>query len=292
MCYSRYLLACRPCDVPTTIILGRCRRAVLRVRAAAPAIRSDNGPPFASVGAGGLSRLSVWWLKLGIRPEADRPGTAAERRTKRMHSTLKARRPRRRRRTLAAQQRRFNRFRREFNEERRMRHSAKSRRLRLPRLGKPYPVRCANPPMTATMRSAACTTNGEISGAASSSSSARSWSANRRYHRSAGGDWRVSFRRCRARFIDRRTLKDPSLPRARCAMSQPPVDLWTTRCADRLRFPHVPEEAGTWEMLAFATTPTGPPQPPIKNDQKCYPCNRSKMSPIYPVAEPTLSRFA
>jgi putative transposase len=33
------------------------------------AIRSDNGPPFASPGVGGLSRLAVWWIKLGIGPE-------------------------------------------------------------------------------------------------------------------------------------------------------------------------------------------------------------------------------
>jgi hypothetical protein len=32
------------------------------------AIRSDNGTPFGSTGAGGLSVLSVWWLKLGIKP--------------------------------------------------------------------------------------------------------------------------------------------------------------------------------------------------------------------------------
>lgn len=32
-------------------------------------IRTDNGPPFASVTTGGLSRLAVWWIQLGIRPE-------------------------------------------------------------------------------------------------------------------------------------------------------------------------------------------------------------------------------
>jgi len=33
------------------------------------AIRSDNGPPFASTGVGGLSQLAVWWIKLGVKPE-------------------------------------------------------------------------------------------------------------------------------------------------------------------------------------------------------------------------------
>jgi hypothetical protein len=36
-------------------------------------MRSDNGPPFASTGAGRLSRLSVWWLKLGIQLERIEP---------------------------------------------------------------------------------------------------------------------------------------------------------------------------------------------------------------------------
>jgi hypothetical protein len=37
-------------------------------------IRTDNGPPFASTALGGLSRLSVWWIKLGIVPERIMPG--------------------------------------------------------------------------------------------------------------------------------------------------------------------------------------------------------------------------
>ena len=55
------------------------------------AIRSDNGPPFASVGAGGLSRLAVWWIKLGVRPERIEPGKPTQNgRHERMHRTLKA----------------------------------------------------------------------------------------------------------------------------------------------------------------------------------------------------------
>jgi hypothetical protein len=54
------------------------------------AIRTDNGPPFASVGAGGLSPLSVWWIKLGIMPERIRPGHPEENgRHERFHRTLK-----------------------------------------------------------------------------------------------------------------------------------------------------------------------------------------------------------
>jgi putative transposase len=66
------------------------------------AIRSDNGPPFASVGAGGLSRLAVWWIKLGVRPERIDPGKPTQNgRHERMHRTLTedAADPRRRRRS-------------------------------------------------------------------------------------------------------------------------------------------------------------------------------------------------
>ncbi len=54
------------------------------------AIRTDNGSPFASVAAGGLSPLSVWWVKLGIMPERIQPGHPEQNgRHERMHRTLK-----------------------------------------------------------------------------------------------------------------------------------------------------------------------------------------------------------
>jgi len=54
------------------------------------AIRSDNGPPFASPGVGGLSRLAVWWIKLGIRPERIVAGKPQQNgRHERVHRTLK-----------------------------------------------------------------------------------------------------------------------------------------------------------------------------------------------------------
>jgi hypothetical protein len=54
------------------------------------AIRTDNGPPFASVSAGGLSPLSVWWTKLGIMPERIKPGHPEQNgRHERLHRTLK-----------------------------------------------------------------------------------------------------------------------------------------------------------------------------------------------------------
>lgn len=54
-------------------------------------MRSDNGCPFASTGIGGLSLLSVWWIKLGILPERIEPGCPQQNgRHERMHRTLKA----------------------------------------------------------------------------------------------------------------------------------------------------------------------------------------------------------
>lgn len=53
-------------------------------------IRSDNGTPFASTGLGGLSSLSLDWLKLGIRPERIQPGRPDQNgRHERFHRTLK-----------------------------------------------------------------------------------------------------------------------------------------------------------------------------------------------------------
>lgn len=83
------------------------------------AIRSDNGGPFATKAIAGLSRLNVWWTKLGIQHDRIQPGHPEQNGShERMHRTLK-------RATLwppaatgQVQQARFDAFRREFNEER------------------------------------------------------------------------------------------------------------------------------------------------------------------------------
>ncbi len=81
-------------------------------------IRSDNGAPFASTGVSGLTALSVWWIKLGIRHERIDPGHPQQNgRHERFHRTLlEAMTPPEP--DLAAQQRRFARFARDYNEER------------------------------------------------------------------------------------------------------------------------------------------------------------------------------
>jgi transposase InsO family protein len=82
-------------------------------------IRSDNGVPFASTGIGGLSRLSVWWVKLGILPERTRPGHPQDNGMhERMHRTLKAETAKPAQATLSKQQRAFDAWRHEFNHER------------------------------------------------------------------------------------------------------------------------------------------------------------------------------
>jgi transposase InsO family protein len=82
-------------------------------------IRSDNGGPFASTGLGRLSRLSVWWMRLGIVPERIALGRPDQNGShEQFHSVLKAETARPAAAQARAQQRRFARFCREYNYER------------------------------------------------------------------------------------------------------------------------------------------------------------------------------
>ena len=117
--FSRYLLRCRALQRP----LHRCTKPVFesafREYGLPRAIRTDNGTPFSSLAPGGLSRLAVWWIRLGIRPERIQPGRPEQNgRHERMHSTLKAETAKPPRSSFSAQQRAFDRFRAEYNEER------------------------------------------------------------------------------------------------------------------------------------------------------------------------------
>jgi putative transposase len=79
-------------------------------------LRTDNGSPFATLGAGGLSRLAVWWIKLGITPERIDPGRPAQNgRHERLHRTLKAATAQPPAASVRAQQRHFDAFRHEYN---------------------------------------------------------------------------------------------------------------------------------------------------------------------------------
>ena len=116
--FSRYLLCC----TITSPDYHGCRgpfELCFREYGLPRVIRSDNGAPFASVGVGGLSPLSIWWVKLGITPERIVPGKPQQNgRHERMHKTLKAETATPPAADLAAQQQRFDRFRAAFNSER------------------------------------------------------------------------------------------------------------------------------------------------------------------------------
>jgi putative transposase len=117
--YSRFLINCNG-------LLNTKTRGVYPIVKAAfleyglpDAIRTDNGAPFASKAPQGLSRLSIWWLKLGIRHERIEPGHPEQNgRHERMHRTLKDETTKPSANTLRSQQQRFNAFRYEYNHER------------------------------------------------------------------------------------------------------------------------------------------------------------------------------
>ncbi len=82
-------------------------------------IRTDNGAPFSTVAAAGLSRLAIWWIKLGIEPQRIEPGKPTQNgRHERIHRTLKEDTAAPPARTLVSQQERFDQFRRDYNHER------------------------------------------------------------------------------------------------------------------------------------------------------------------------------
>lgn len=117
--WSRYLLRCQALRRPLFAPVQQVFDAAFREFGLPETIRTDNGPPFSTLAPGGLSRLAVWWIRLGIRPERIMPGRPDQNgRHERMHSTLKAETARPPRTSLRAQQRCFEAFRREYNEVR------------------------------------------------------------------------------------------------------------------------------------------------------------------------------
>jgi len=114
--YSRFLLRCQAAKHPDLWYTKPLFDATFREYGLPETIRTDNGAPFASVGIDGLSELSVWWIKLGIRPERIQPGKPAQNgRHERMHRTLKQETARPPRANLREQQNAFDLFREEYN---------------------------------------------------------------------------------------------------------------------------------------------------------------------------------
>ena len=115
--WSRYLLRSQAVEKTDTERVRAIFEAAFREHGLPEAIRTDNGAPFASSAVGGLSRLAVGWIKLGIVPERIEAGHPEQNgRHERMHRTLKQDlNPAEDRR---GQQRELDRFRREYNEVR------------------------------------------------------------------------------------------------------------------------------------------------------------------------------
>ena len=117
--FSRYLLVCQDLPLPRTPQARQVLERAFREYGLPRAIRSDNGPPFASIGLGSLSPLAVWWVKLGIIPERIEPAHPEQNgRLERLHRTLKAETATPPQPTRRKQQRAFDTFRMSYNEER------------------------------------------------------------------------------------------------------------------------------------------------------------------------------
>ncbi len=174
------------------------------------AMRTDNGSPFATTGAGHLSHLAVWWLKLGIQLDRiDRGHPEQNGRHERFHLTLQQETTTPPATTPRQQQRRFDRMRREFNTVRPhealgqtppARHYVSSPR--------PYPGRFEDPWYDATHQVRRVHTSGQIK-----------WQGERVFVCEAvrgelvglaeteRGDWRVHFMQVELGRIDRQTRR-------------------------------------------------------------------------------------
>lgn len=116
---SRYLLGCQGLDGTRFVETRAVFERLFREYGLPERMRTDNGVPFATTATGGLSQLSVWWIRLGILPERIEPGQPQQNgRHERMHRTLKLAVTHPPAANQSAQQVQFDRFRMHYNEER------------------------------------------------------------------------------------------------------------------------------------------------------------------------------
>jgi putative transposase len=117
---SRYLLSCEALSSTKAKYAFPVFERVFRDFGLPKAIRTDNGVPFASPNSlFGLSKLSVWWLRLGIQIERIKPAHPEQNgRHERMHLTLKKEATKPASKNLIQQQGRFDRFMDQYNQER------------------------------------------------------------------------------------------------------------------------------------------------------------------------------
>jgi transposase InsO family protein len=117
--FSRYLLGCQGLTSTAVHEAKPVFTQLFKEYGLPKRIRTDNGVPFATNTLARLSKLSAWWVRLGVMPELIEPGKPQQNgRHERMHRTLKDETTRPAAASMAAQQRRFDTFRQEFNHER------------------------------------------------------------------------------------------------------------------------------------------------------------------------------
>jgi putative transposase len=117
--FSRYLIRCQAVATTSFASLQPVFVGAFHEYGLPNAIRTDNGSPFATTTVGGLSRLSIWWIRLGIIPERITAGKPQQNgRHERMHRTLKDEAISPPKANWRAQQVAFESFRQEFNHER------------------------------------------------------------------------------------------------------------------------------------------------------------------------------
>ena len=117
--FSRFILGCDALRGPRYVPTKRCLEEIFRECGLPHALRFDNGTPFASRCIGGLSRLMVWFILLGIIPERIGKGRPYENgRHERMHRTLKSDALDHVARNLKDQQKAFDFYRHDFNYQR------------------------------------------------------------------------------------------------------------------------------------------------------------------------------
>ena len=117
---SRYLIACEALHTTQEAYAFPVFERMFKDYGLPAAIRTDNGVPFASPNSlYGLSRLAVWWLRLGIQIERIKPGHPEQNgRHERMHRTLKAEATRPAAPNFLQQQDKFDVFQQIYNDER------------------------------------------------------------------------------------------------------------------------------------------------------------------------------
>jgi transposase InsO family protein len=117
--FSRYVLACKALPVLRSDDVRRVMETLFREVGLPERIRTDNGQPFVSHGIAGLTRLNVWWMRLGIQHERIKKGRPDQNGAhERMHREVKAETTRPPAHDLKGQDVLFGRFLRDYNEER------------------------------------------------------------------------------------------------------------------------------------------------------------------------------